>query len=319
MKDFTKIFNRVKNFLSSPRLTQTILFLIVVVLLFNFNIDAFRAGAQSSPVTGTGQPGYIPKWIPMGGTLSIQPNSANIQVGQNATFTVIYNPGSGPVDVTSLATWSPADTADCSTASNAVVTKVGNGVYSGVAVGNACVQVSYLSLNSTASISVTNAVTVTLTASPVTSGGSTTLTWSTTGNPTSCTASGGWSGSKSTSGGSQTINNLTSSTSFTLICDGVSQQVNVTVNSSNFSITVNKTVGGSVTSNDGNINCGTTCSANYTSGSSVTLTAHPNNSDWKFVGWTGDCTGSGVCSLTVSGNKSVNAIFTPMPSVYQEF
>jgi hypothetical protein len=66
----------------------------------------------------------------------------------------------------------------------------------------------------------TPAPTVNLSANPtsVASGGSSTLTWSST-NATSCTASGGWSGTKQTSG-NQTINGLMSTTSFTLRCTG---------------------------------------------------------------------------------------------------
>ncbi|GEM_PF-1787049 len=52
----------------------------------------------------------------------------------------------------------------------------------------------------------------------VNTGSGTTLTWSTSG-ASSCTASGGWSGSKATSG-SQSTGNLTSTTAFTLTCTG---------------------------------------------------------------------------------------------------
>ena len=62
--------------------------------------------------------------------------------------------------------------------------------------------------------------TVTVSANPtsVSSGGSSTLTWSST-NATSCTASGGWSGKKATSA-SQILSNLTSTATFTLTCSG---------------------------------------------------------------------------------------------------
>ena len=62
--------------------------------------------------------------------------------------------------------------------------------------------------------------TVILNANPTTvaSGGSTQLTWSST-NTTSCTASGGWSGSRPASGNA-TIDNLTANTTFTLQCTG---------------------------------------------------------------------------------------------------
>ena len=77
------------------------------------------------------------------------------------------------------------------------------------------------------------APTLTLTANPATiqSGGSSTLNW-TSANATSCTASGGWSGSKATSG-NQTFTNLTATTNYTLQCTGaggnVSRTAQVTV------------------------------------------------------------------------------------------
>jgi hypothetical protein len=63
---------------------------------------------------------------------------------------------------------------------------------------------------------------VSLSASPpsVTRGSSATLTWSSF-NATSCTASGGWSGNKATSGSAST-GAITSSTTFTLTCSGAS-------------------------------------------------------------------------------------------------
>jgi hypothetical protein len=61
---------------------------------------------------------------------------------------------------------------------------------------------------------------VTITANPlsVSSGGSTTLMWSTT-NATSCTASGSWTGARPTAG-SEVRPNLTANASFTLTCTG---------------------------------------------------------------------------------------------------
>lgn len=83
---------------------------------------------------------------------------------------------------------------------------------------------------------------VTLAASPstVASGGGTTITWSST-NAASCTASGGWSGSKATSG-TQQITGLTQTTTFTLACTGVGgtaqQSTNVTVGASVPTVTI---------------------------------------------------------------------------------
>ncbi len=62
--------------------------------------------------------------------------------------------------------------------------------------------------------------TVSLSANPtsVTSGGTTTLSWSTT-NADTCTASGGWSGSRSVNGSAQS-GALSATTTFTLSCNG---------------------------------------------------------------------------------------------------
>jgi len=64
------------------------------------------------------------------------------------------------------------------------------------------------------------AATVTLTANPttVTSGGASTLTWS-SANATSCAASGGWSGTKATSG-TQSTGALTMPSSYSMTCTG---------------------------------------------------------------------------------------------------
>lgn len=79
----------------------------------------------------------------------------------------------------------------------------------------------------------TPAPTVTLTANPTTvrSGNAATLSWSAS-NATQCTASGGWSGTKATSG-SQSTGSLVTNNSYTLTCSGAggstSRSVTVTV------------------------------------------------------------------------------------------
>jgi hypothetical protein len=78
--------------------------------------------------------------------------------------------------------------------------------------------------------------TVTLSANPtsITSGSSSVLAWNST-NATTCTASGGWSGTKAVSG-SQSTGNLTANTTFSLTCTGsgssTSQSATVVVTSS---------------------------------------------------------------------------------------
>jgi hypothetical protein len=66
---------------------------------------------------------------------------------------------------------------------------------------------------------------------------------------------------------------------------------------------------GSVTSDPGGIDCGSSCSADFAKNASVTLTAAPATGS-TFSGWGGDCSGTSTCSLTMSDDRSVTATFT---------
>jgi hypothetical protein len=58
------------------------------------------------------------------------------------------------------------------------------------------------------------------------------------------------------------------------------------------------------------INCGSICSATFTSGTRVTLTATAAGGS-IFGGWSGcDSTSGNQCTVNISGNRTVNAIFT---------
>lgn len=67
--------------------------------------------------------------------------------------------------------------------------------------------------------------------------------------------------------------------------------------------------GGTITSNPAGINCGANCSALFANGTGVDLTASANVGS-TFTGWSGDCSGIGVCTLTVDSNKNVTANFS---------
>lgn len=66
--------------------------------------------------------------------------------------------------------------------------------------------------------------------------------------------------------------------------------------------------GGTVTSNPAGIDCGSTCTWNFDEGTSVTLTATPASGS-TFSGWSGACSGTGACTVTMNGTKSVTATF----------
>ena len=78
-------------------------------------------------------------------------------------------------------------------------------------------------------------------------------------------------------------------------------------------LTVTKTAfkggAGTVTSEDGDIDCGPKCKASYQIGSEVTLTATPSSGS-TFRGWSGGgCTGTGTCALTINKATTVKATF----------
>ncbi|MCX6602002.1 MAG: hypothetical protein NTV52_00200, partial [Acidobacteria bacterium] len=74
-------------------------------------------------------------------------------------------------------------------------------------------------------------------------------------------------------------------------------------------LTVTKTGNGTVTSTPANINCGTTCTATIANLTTVTLTATAEAS--TFNGWSGDCTGTSTCTVSMTQARNVTATFTP--------
>jgi hypothetical protein len=65
---------------------------------------------------------------------------------------------------------------------------------------------------------------------------------------------------------------------------------------------------GKVTVKPGNAICKTTCSNEYTAGTTITLTATPG-SGVEFAGWSGGCSGASTCSFVLNGPVSVIADF----------
>jgi hypothetical protein len=74
------------------------------------------------------------------------------------------------------------------------------------------------------------------------------------------------------------------------------------------SVTRTGTGSGTVTSNPSGINCGSTCTTNYSSGTSVTLTAAAASGS-SFAGWSGACSGTGNCTVSMTASRSVTATF----------
>ncbi|MCL4812061.1 MAG: PD40 domain-containing protein [Vicinamibacteraceae bacterium] len=70
---------------------------------------------------------------------------------------------------------------------------------------------------------------------------------------------------------------------------------------------------GSVTSDVPGIDCGTDCTHDFSYGVSVTLTPAPSAGGHGFTGWSGDCTGTGTCSVIMTHGRSVTATFAGPP------
>ena len=84
-------------------------------------------------------------------------------------------------------------------------------------------------------------------------------------------------------------------------------------------VTVSPSGSGTVSSAPAGISCGSNCSASYSHGTSVTLTATPA-SGYQFSGWYGPCSGTGTCLVTMDQVQLVTAQFaasspTPIPTL----
>ncbi len=82
-----------------------------------------------------------------------------------------------------------------------------------------------------------------------------------------------------------------------------------------FKLTVNKsgTGSGSVLSTPDGINCGTTCSADFDENTVVSLSAQAATGS-SFTGWSGVCSGTAKCVVTLSQARTVSATFDKLPS-----
>lgn len=87
------------------------------------------------------------------------------------------------------------------------------------------------------------------------------------------------------------------------------------VGTSHYRLTVIKqgAASGQVYSDPPGIDCGTTCDGLFVAGRTVTLTATPTNGS-QFGGWSGACSGTGACTVTMNSDQNVTASFTPNAS-----
>jgi carboxypeptidase T len=75
---------------------------------------------------------------------------------------------------------------------------------------------------------------------------------------------------------------------------------------------------GTVTSNPAGISCPSDCAENFGFGTPVVLTATPDTGA-AFTGWSGDCSGTGTCNLTMDAPHSVTATFVVgSPNIFDD-
>jgi hypothetical protein len=77
-----------------------------------------------------------------------------------------------------------------------------------------------------------------------------------------------------------------------------------------FTLSVGLAGSGSGQVNGPGITCTPDCTESYANGTPVTLTAVPDAAS-TFFGWSGACTGTGPCTVTMNANQSVTAKFEP--------
>jgi uncharacterized repeat protein (TIGR02543 family) len=119
-----------------------------------------------------------------------------------------------------------------------------------------------------------------------------------TAHPTSTTVFTGWSGACT---GTGTTCHLSMTAALTATAKFAAIKV--------LTVTKAGTGSGQVTSSPAGISCPTTCKHAYAVGTVVTLTATARSGS-KFTGWSGACSGTAKCVVTMSAAKGVKATFT---------
>ncbi len=119
-----------------------------------------------------------------------------------------------------------------------------------------------------------------------------------TATPDASSTFAGWSGAASGTG------------SATVTMDA-NRAVTATFTPIQYALTVTNAGGGTVSSSPAGISCSGTCSANYNSGTTVTLTATPNAGATSFVSWIGaDSVSGNTATVTMLSARSVTATFS---------
>ncbi len=122
------------------------------------------------------------------------------------------------------------------------------------------------------------------------------------------TLRGGYNGNFIDTAGKSVLQGALTISSGTVIVDGL--QIGGSSYQSALSVAVNTPASGTVSSTPSGINCSSNCSSSFINGDQVTLTASPAG-DATFIGWSGGgCSGTGSCTVTMTGDMAVTALFS---------
>ncbi len=341
MNYFKKNITNIKKYAATPRVYTNILWIAVIIFLFNLNYEEFWTDTQAAAtVVGQGTPGYIAKWsTPIAGpTAPTVGGSASGFINQNINYTFTSTDPSastirygvdwkkadgtpyistdtmdGTADV-----WLPASgyvSSGTSQNTNLIWATTGNKKFQALAQNFQGVNSSW---SSAYAVSITDAPVVGMcgTASKNYPAGSVSY-----GTDTFCSPG-------TPSPASPAFPTVATPTNW--ICLGSGGGANspnclATLINSTYTVTIDSvSAGGSIISSPAGINCignGVNCSQTYGEGEVVTLTAVPNSSYWEFASWGGGtCSGvASTCIIIVNGNKTVTATFGLREFNYKEF
>jgi hypothetical protein len=95
-------------------------------------------------------------------------------------------------------------------------------------------------------------------------------------------------------------------------CGGGTKALSPPAAGQNYQLSVTRPVSGtgSVTSTPPGISCPSTCSETFPQGTQVKLSAAPAN-NYFFEGWSGACSGTAACIVSMTGSEKVGATFDP--------
>jgi uncharacterized repeat protein (TIGR01451 family)/uncharacterized repeat protein (TIGR02543 family) len=220
------------------------------------------------------------------GTVTLNPAGGTYAAGTTVTLTPV--PNSGYV----FSSWSGANAGD--------IINTG-GVYTMVINGNKSVTANFIQVTYTLTAGNDGHGTVTLYPAGGTYAAGTTVTL--TPVPNSGYVFSSWSGANA----GDIIN---TGGVYTIVMNG-NKSVTANFTLKTYTLTVSKsgTGSGTVTSSPSGINCGADCSEAYNHNTEVTLSAAAATGS-TFSGWSGACSGTGACVVTMTEARSVTGNFT---------